>query len=51
MQQKNSVRQSSGAVAIALDKRILLAQYRLFLLLASVLSAAFALGLHRIFAR
>jgi hypothetical protein len=49
MQQQN--RRSSGAKAIALDKRITLARYRLYLLLSLILSAAFAFGLHILFGR
>ncbi len=47
MEQKY-VRQSSGAKAIALDTRAMLLRYRLQLI-ALLISAAFALGLHVIF--
>ena len=50
MQQQNSMRLKSGSKAIALDNRVLLTKIRLFQLLAVLLSAAFALGLHLIFA-
>jgi hypothetical protein len=48
--EKQDVRQSSGVKAIALDTRAMLIRYRLQLL-ALLLSAAFALGLHLIFGR
>ena len=51
MQQQNSMRQKSGSKAIALDNRVLLTKIRLLQLLAVLLSAGFALGLHLIFAR
>jgi hypothetical protein len=44
------VRQFSGAKAVALDNRLLLMKYRLYLLLTLILGAATALGLHYIFA-
>ena len=47
MEQKY-VRQSSGAKAIVLDTRAMLLRYRLQLI-ALLISAAFALGLHVIF--
>jgi hypothetical protein len=49
--QKNTTveRPSSGARAIALDPKVMLAHYRLSLLISLILSAAFALGLHIIF--
>jgi hypothetical protein len=43
------VQQKSGAKAIALDNHLLLTKIRLLQLLALVLSAATALGLHLIF--
>jgi hypothetical protein len=43
--------QKSGAKAIAIDNSFLLAKIRLLQLLALLLSAVFALGLHFIFAR
>ncbi|HLG75856.1 MAG TPA: hypothetical protein VKX46_05545 [Ktedonobacteraceae bacterium] len=46
-----SERPSRGAKAIAMNKKIEIARYRLFLLLSLVLSAAFALGLHLVFGR
>jgi len=49
--QQHYVRQSSGAKAIAIDKRLLLLRYRLLQLMALVLGAASAIGLHYIFAR
>jgi hypothetical protein len=51
MQQENYVRQSSGSKAIALDVRALRIRYRLLQLLALILGAASAIGLHYIFAR
>lgn len=51
MQQQHYVRQSSGANAIAIDKRLLLIRYRVLQLMALVLGAASAIGLHYIFAR
>jgi hypothetical protein len=51
MQKQDYVQQKSGAKAIALDNRLLLTKIRLLQLLALILSAAFALGLHLIFAR
>jgi hypothetical protein len=51
MQEQNYVQQKSGAKALALDDRIFLTKIRLLQLLALTLSAAFALGLHQIFAR
>ncbi len=51
MQKQNYVRQSSGAKAVALDNRLLLMKYRLLQLLALILGAASALGLHFIFSR
>jgi hypothetical protein len=50
MQKQQYVRQSSGAKAIAIDNRLTLAKYRLLQLLAILLGAAAALGLHQIFA-
>ncbi len=51
MQKQDYVQQNSGAKAIALDNRLLLTKIRLLQLLTLILSAAFALGLHLIFAR
>ena len=50
MQKQQYVRQNSGAKAIAIDNRVLLIRYRLLQLLAVLLTAATALGLHLIFA-
>jgi len=50
MQKQQYVRQSSGSKAIAIDNRQLLAKIRLQLLLAMIISAASAVGLHLIFA-
>ena len=50
MPRQNYVQQKSGAKAIAIDNRLLLTKIRLLQLLALILSAAFALGLHLIFA-
>ncbi len=51
MQKQDYVQQNSGAKAIALDNRLFLTKIRLLQLLTLILSAAFALGLHLIFAR
>ncbi len=51
MQKQDYMRQNSGAKAIAIDNRLLQTKIRLLQLLALILSAAFALGLHLIFAR
>ncbi len=51
MQKQDYVQRKSGAKAIALDNRLLVTKIRLMQLLALILSAAFALGLHLIFAR
>ena len=50
MQKQQYVRQNSGAKAIAIDNHALLIRYRLLQLLAVLLTAATALGLHLIFA-
>lgn len=50
MQKQQYVRQSSGSKAIAIDTRAQLIKIRLLQLLAVLLSAAFAWGLHLIFA-
>jgi hypothetical protein len=49
--QRQPARPVSGAKAIALDERVTLARYRLFQLLALLLTAAFSLGLHFLFGR
>ncbi len=51
MQKIDQNRRSSGAKAIALDQRAMVARYRLYVFLSIVLSAAFALGLHIVFGR
>ncbi len=53
MDKQAQVRRSSGARAVALDGREAIARYRLlkFQLLAAILSAGFAVGLHLIFGR
>ncbi len=51
MEKQRVNRPSSGSKAIALDAKTALIRYRLFQLLALILSAAFALGLHFIFGR
>ena len=53
MDKRPQVRRSSGARAIALDGREIIARYRLvkFQLLAAIISAGFAVGLHIIFGR
>jgi hypothetical protein len=47
--QQQQVRRTSGSKAIAIDNRATIARYRLIQLLALILSAVFALGLHLIF--
>jgi hypothetical protein len=51
MQYRDVNRGLSGSKTIAYEARMPLARYRLFQLLALILSAAFALGLHVIFGR
>jgi hypothetical protein len=51
MQKVDQDRRSSGAKAIALDQKVIVARYRFYMFLSIVLSAAFALGLHLIFGR
>jgi hypothetical protein len=51
MQEQDYVRQKSGTKAIAIDNRLFLTRIRILQFLALILSAAFALGLHLIFAR
>lgn len=51
MQNQNLNRGLSGSKTLAIEARMPLARYRLFQLLALILSAAFALGLHIIFGR
>jgi len=51
MQKQAYLQQKSGAKAIAIDNRVLLTKIRLLQILTLILSAAFALGLHLIFAR
>jgi hypothetical protein len=50
MQKQQYVRQSSGAKAVAIDNRQFLLKIRLLQLLAVILAAASAVGLHLIFA-
>ncbi len=42
-------RRSSGAKAITIDERAIAARYRILQLVALLLSAGFALGLHLVF--
>lgn len=42
-------RRSSGAKAISIDERAIIARYRVLQLAALLLSAGFALGLHLVF--
>ena len=42
-------RSSSGAKAISIDQRAIIARYRILSLIALLLSAGFALGLHIVF--
>ena len=51
MQEQDYVKQHSGAKAIRIDNRLFIARIRILQFLALILSAAFALGLHLIFAR
>ncbi|HTI15616.1 MAG TPA: hypothetical protein VL461_13795 [Dictyobacter sp.] len=51
MQERQQPRSASGAKAIALDQKVLVARYRLYLFVSILLTAAFALGLHIIFGR
>ena len=51
MQEQDYVKQKSGAKAIRIDNRLFIARIRILQFLALILSAAFALGLHLIFAR
>ncbi|GAC1350953.1 MAG: hypothetical protein NVSMB27_38410 [Ktedonobacteraceae bacterium] len=51
MQKQTYVRQSNGTKAIAIDNRLLLLRYRILQLVALILGAASAIGLHYIFAR
>ena len=51
MHEHNYVRQKSGTETIAIDNRLFLIRIRILQFLALMLSAAFALGLHLIFAR
>ncbi|HEV2582481.1 MAG TPA: hypothetical protein VGT44_16610 [Ktedonobacteraceae bacterium] len=49
MQNQTGYRRTSGAKAVAIDAREQLVQLRLLQLMAVILSAAFAWGLHLIF--
>ncbi len=49
MQNPQSARRSSGAKALTIDERATLARYRVLLIVAVLLSAGFALGLHLVF--
>jgi len=51
MQAQDYKQQKSGAKAITIDNRLLLTRIRILQFLALILTAAFALGLHLIFAR
>ncbi len=42
-------RRTSGAKAITIDQRAIIAQYRVLQIIAVLLSAGFALGLHFVF--
>ncbi len=49
MEKQTQMRRSSGAKAIAVDRRKVTARYRLLrlqVLVAAIISAAFAMGLH-----
>jgi hypothetical protein len=49
MQKEQIIRRSSGAKAIAIDNRAMMARYHILQFLALFLSAAFAFGLHLVF--
>jgi hypothetical protein len=49
MRKEQTIQRSSGAKAIALDNRAMVARYHILQFLALLLSAAFALGLHVLF--
>jgi hypothetical protein len=51
MQEHDNMQQKSGAKALTIDSRLFLTRIRILQFLALILSAAFALGLHLIFAR
>ena len=51
MQEQDYKQQKSGVKAITIDNRLFLTRIRILQFLALILSAAFALGLHLIFAR
>lgn len=51
MRERDNVKQKSGFQAKAIDNRLFLTRIRILQFLALLLSAAFALGLHLIFAR
>ena len=51
MLEQENVKQKSGAQIKAIDNRLFLTRIRILQFLALILSAAFALGLHLIFAR
>lgn len=51
MQERENVKQKSGAKVTAIDNRLFQTRIRILQFLALILSAAFALGLHLIFAR
>jgi hypothetical protein len=51
MPEQESAKQKRSAKAIAIDNRLNLTRIRILQFLALILSAAFALGLHLIFAR
>ncbi len=51
MPERENVKHQSGAQVKAIDNRLFLTRIRILQLLAVILSAAFALGLHLIFAR
>jgi hypothetical protein len=51
MQEQDYLKLKSGAQAKTIDSRLFLTRIRILQFLALILSAAFALGLHLIFAR
>ncbi len=51
MQEQDYAQQKSGAKALTIDSRVILTRIRILQFIALILSTAFALGLHLIFAR
>lgn len=51
MQRQQNARPTHGSKAVAIDNRAIIARYRFYQLVALLLSAGFALGLHVILGR